>query len=131
MMRQFAAVKFEYCPHERPAMADSPQIDPSRSPLKADSARPSGPWYREVNRYQWFVLMVAALGWLFDCLDQQLFTLARQPAMTELLGGPSGSPASAEQLAEYGRRVAEWGSYATSIFLMGWATGGIIFGILG
>ena len=39
------------------------------------------PWYKLLNGYHWFVLIVAALGWLFDCLDQQLFILARQPAM--------------------------------------------------
>ena len=33
----------------------------------------------------WFVLIVAALGWLFDCLDQQLFNAARVPAMRDLL----------------------------------------------
>ena len=32
-----------------------------------------GPWYRDMTRYHWFVLTVAALGWVFDCLDQQLF----------------------------------------------------------
>ena len=34
------------------------------------------PWYRELTRYHWFVLVVAALGWLFDTMDQQLFNLA-------------------------------------------------------
>ena len=37
----------------------------------------TGRWYRELNRYHWFVLLVAALGWMFDCLDQQLFALSR------------------------------------------------------
>ena len=32
------------------------------------------PWYRELTRYHWFVLIVASLGWLFDTMDQQLFT---------------------------------------------------------
>jgi hypothetical protein len=41
----------------------------------------SGPWYRAMNRYHWFVLAVAAMGWLFDTMDQQLFVLAR-PAPT-------------------------------------------------
>ena len=50
----------------------------------ADSGAPSGPWYKELNRYHWFVLIVAALGWLFDTMDQQLFNLARVPAMREL-----------------------------------------------
>src|SRR5688500_3724765 len=49
---------------------------------KIDDGRP---WYADMTRYHWFVLIVAALGWLFDCLDQQLFILARQPAMRELL----------------------------------------------
>jgi MFS family permease len=61
--------------------------------------------------------MVTALGWLFDCLDQQLFNLARVPAMKALL------PA--------GQSVAEYGGYATAIFLIGWATGGLTFGVLG
>jgi MFS family permease len=107
-------------------MADIP-LGPTSPRNLGDHSRP---WFRELNRYHWFVLMVAALGWLFDCLDQQLFTLARQPAMMELLGGP-GAQATADQIKEYNSHVAEWGSYATSIFLMGWASGGIIFGVLG
>src|ERR1700750_1226582 len=42
------------------------------------------PWYRSLNSYHWFVLVVAALGWLFDCLDQQLFVLARPAVMKSL-----------------------------------------------
>ena len=40
------------------------------------------PWWKELTRYQWFVFIVASLGWLFDTMDQQLFTLARKPAVT-------------------------------------------------
>lgn len=84
------------------------------------------PWYRLLNRYHWFVLTVAALGWLFDCLDQQLFILARNPAMRELLERvPNESPAAFRERADV------MGTWATSIFLIGWGTGGIIFGILG
>jgi MFS family permease len=75
------------------------------------------PWWRLLNRYHWFVLTVAALGWLFDCLDQQLFLLARVPAMKSLL--------------QPGQNPAEYGGYATAIFLIGWATGGLTFGVLG
>lgn len=77
-------------------------------------------WYRELNGYHWFVLIVAALGWLFDCLDQQLFILARQPAMKELL------PATPTQA-----QIDQAGAYATAIFLMGWAIGGLVFGVMG
>jgi MFS family permease len=83
----------------------------------------NAPWWRELNRYHWFVLIVAALGWLFDCLDQQIFTLSRFPAMKELLSTPE---AVASQ-----QTIIEYGGYATSIFLIGWATGGLIFGVIG
>jgi len=78
------------------------------------------PWYKLLNRYHWFVLIVAALGWLFDTMDQQLFNLARNPAITELLGEGASKT-----------RIDEFGAYATSIFIVGWATGGLFFGILG
>jgi MFS family permease len=84
----------------------------------------SGPWWRELNRYHWFVLIVAALGWLFDTLDQQLFNLARVSAMRDLLPHAAGATASPADIAKYG-------GYATSIFLIGWATGGLTFGVLG
>jgi MFS family permease len=77
----------------------------------------TGPWWRELNSYHWFVLIVAALGWMFDCLDQQLFNLARVPAMKALL--------------KPGQEIATYGGYATSIFLIGWASGGLVFGVLG
>jgi len=77
-----------------------------------------------LNRYHWFVFVVAALGWLADCMDQQLFNLGRESAMRELLRPHySGDELQAQ--------VVNWGSWATSIFLVGWATGGIFFGILG
>jgi MFS family permease len=83
------------------------------------------PWYRLLNRYHWFVFIVAALGWLFDTMDQQLFNLGRVPAMRELLSSEGLSP------QEFNAKVAEYAGYSTSIFLIGWATGGIGFGILG
>jgi len=105
-------------------MADLPHFgssDASRD-VAGDSA--SGePWWRGLTRYHWFVLMVAALGWLFDCLDQQLFNLARMPAMKELLATADG-PAAAESVNFYG-------GLSTCIFLAGWATGGLIFGVIG
>lgn len=88
------------------------------------SPAPDGrPWWALLNRYHWFVLVVAALGWLFDCLDQQLFNLARVPAMKELLRTPEG-PADPGTVARYA-------GYSTSIFLIGWAIGGLMFGVLG
>jgi MFS family permease len=75
------------------------------------------PWWRTFDRNHWFVFNVASLAWLFDCLDQQLFNLARDGAMEALVVDKA--------------RVSEFGSYTTSFFLIGWAVGGLIFGALG
>jgi MFS family permease len=75
---------------------------------------PGTPWYRMLNKHHWFVLTMATLAWVFDCLDQQLFILARKGAMEALGMDPN-----------------VYGPYATSIFMVGWATGGLIFGALG
>ncbi len=80
----------------------------------------SRPWHRELNSYHWFVLTVCTLGWLFDCLDQQLFNAERKPAIAELLRLPASDP-----------MVDRYAGYSTSILLIGWATGGIAFGIMG
>jgi MFS family permease len=74
-------------------------------------------WWFQLVPYQRFVFIVATLAWLFDCLDQQLFNLARSPAMAQLL--------------EAGQDPKFFGGLATSIFVLGWATGGMIFGSLG
>jgi MFS family permease len=77
-------------------------------------------WYRELTGYHWFVLAVASMGWMFDTMAQQLFNLARKPAIKELLG-PGVSNATVDQQA----------AWATSIFMIGWAIGGVLFGVLG
>src|SRR5437868_13506742 len=77
-------------------------------------------WYRYLNGYPWFVLSVASLGWMFDTMAQQLFNLARKPAVQALLGGTPNDAL-----------VSEQAGYATMIFMIGWAIGGVIFGVLG
>jgi MFS family permease len=92
--------------------------------LPATQAARTVPWYRELNRYQWLVFIVSSLGWMFDTMDQQLFNLARRPAIVDLMNVLPGDPAGAA-------RVAEYSGYATTIFMIGWASGGVFFGILG
>lgn len=96
-------------------MHASPPPDPTAPPVDQ-----GGPWYKLLNRYHWYVLTVAALGWLFDTMDQQLFVLARGPALTALLG-----PTATTEDVKY------FGGLATAIFIVGWATGGLIFGLFG
>src|SRR5437016_12269108 len=80
------------------------------------------PWWRLLNRYHWFVFIVCTLGWLFDTMDQQLFNIARNPAMRALVPEAETDPKS---------WVAKAGGDVTSIFLIGWGAGGLIFGVLG
>jgi MFS family permease len=96
---------------------------PSDKPA-LDLPRTKGAWWREMNRYHWFVFTVASLGWLFDTMDQQLFNIARKPAIHQLLVSQLGHEPTEGQ-------VAEQAGFATSIFLIGWGTGGLFFGVLG
>ena len=77
-------------------------------------------WYKDVTRYQWFALTLAALGWMFDCMDQQLFSIARRPAVRELLG-PGATDGE----------ISEHAAYSTMILMIGWAIGGVVCGMLG
>src|ERR1044071_3835938 len=77
-------------------------------------------WYKDLNGYQWFVLGVCCIGWMFDSMDQQLFGLARKAAVRELLGGHATDAL-----------VARPAGYTTSVLMVGWACGGVLFGILG
>src|SRR6476659_3977330 len=90
-----------------------------------DDPTDTRPWYKLLNRYHWFVRVVAALGWLFDCLDQQLFILARPQAMADLL-----SYLKKDDPVAFTFWSNTFADIATSVFISGWATGGLIFGML-
>ena len=80
----------------------------------------SGSIFQGVTVYHWLVVIIASCGWLFDCMDQRLFTLARESALKDLL---TGDPAKLGKVKEYI-------GLATMAMMVGWATGGIIFGIM-
>ena len=80
------------------------------------------PWRQGVTRYQWLVLFVAWLGWVFDAMDATIYAIVLHPALHDLLHSASGPPTT-EQIGWYGGIIF-------SIFLIGWAIGGITFGIL-
>jgi MFS family permease len=73
-----------------------------------------------VTRYHWIVVLIAAAGWTFDCMDQRLFVLAKEPALKDLLGSQVHDSAT----------VKTYIGYAMTALILGWATGGIFFGIL-
>jgi MFS family permease len=80
-------------------------------------------WRHGVTRYQWLVLFVAWLAWVFDSMDSTIYALVLQPALHDLLRAPGGGPATAEVIGWYGGIIF-------SIFLIGWAIGGVLFGML-
>ena len=88
-------------------------------PAATHSRNPMLAWTTQVSRYQWTVLLVAWLGWVFDSMDGTLFSLVQKPSMTELMG--------------HGASEAAIGFYSSVVFavmLLGWAAGGIGFGVI-
>jgi MFS family permease len=79
---------------------------------------PASPW-RQLTGYQWLVLLVAWLGWVFDSMDAMIYAQVMTPALKELLA----THASA-------RNIGWYGGIIFSIFIVGWALGGILFGVL-
>src|SRR5438046_1901848 len=89
-------------------------------------------WYQGLNKYCWIVLIISALGWLFDTMDQNLFNLVRTTAMQDLLmRKEERAKLTPDQSKDFKNEVAFKGSIVTAVFLLGWAAGGFIFGILG
>ncbi len=125
-----------------------------------DQAATSGTplrWYQGLEKYCWVVLVISALGWLFDTMDQNLFNLVRKSSMEELvypdqaflatvkaqLKGESDplkrdaikktlrTRLTPEQLKTFDVDAKDKGGTVTMVFMFGWAAGGFLFGILG
>lgn len=91
------------------------------SPSLAQSDR----WYDGITRYQWLVLLIASLGWIFDVFEGQIFVASMNEAM------PSLAPQAADQTAaEYKLQIGRYNNIALAAFLAGGALGGIFFGTL-
>jgi MFS family permease len=69
------------------------------------------------SRGKWMALTAALLGWLFDGLEMGLFPLTARSALLEL------------GIAE--DQLPRWLGIITAFFLVGAATGGVLFGWLG
>lgn len=68
---------------------------------------------------KWMALAAALLGWMFDGVEIGLFPLVARPALLDLLGPVDD------------REIGKWIGVATACFLIGAATGGVLFGWLG
>lgn len=65
------------------------------------------------------ILFVAWLGWVFDIMDTALFNFVKTPMLTQIMGNDFPKA----QLPELEGRIQ-------MLFLLGWAIGGVVFGIL-
>src|SRR5947209_11504707 len=79
----------------------------------------SAPWYTGITRYQWLVLAMASLGWVFDVFEGQIFVASMNEAMPELL-----PPGASEGDIPFYRNIT------LAMFLVGGAAGGVFFGLL-
>ncbi len=84
------------------------------APKKGDKAKTHG------SRAQFATLAAALLGWMFDGFEMGLFPLIGKQALQDLLG-PSVAPDIANK----------WFGVIMAVFLVGAASGGVIFGWLG
>ncbi len=77
----------------------------------------------DLTRKQWLVLFAAWLGWGFDVFDALIFSYVAPNCVPTLLGLEIGS-AAAKSATLY------WTGVLTSLLLIGWAIGGVLFGLL-
>jgi len=73
------------------------------------------------SQRQVLTLTAAFLGWLFDGFEMGLFPLIGQPALKDLLSSTHGSAAE----------ISGWFGAIIAVFLVGAASGGVLFGWLG
>ncbi len=71
--------------------------------------------------YQWLVVFAAWLGWGFDVFDGLLFNYVARACIPDLLHLPKDAPS-------LGATTTFWTGVLTSVLLVGWGVGGIIFG---
>src|SRR5262245_46328034 len=75
------------------------------------------------TRGKWLALTAALLGWMFDGFEMGLFPVVARPALTDLLRMSGGEVSD--------KAVGDWNSLINAAFLIGAATGGVLFGWLG
>ena len=77
-------------------------------------------WYADVTRYQWMVLIIASLGWIFDVFEGQVFVASMREAMPSLVSEAEKADGN----------IDFYNKGALAAFLLGGAMGGIVFGMV-
>jgi MFS family permease len=76
------------------------------------------PWYRSLNREQWRVLIASNLGWTFDGFEIFALFVTVGFALRQLLD------------AALYPQIPQYAGYILAATVFGWATGGVIGGII-
>jgi SHS family sialic acid transporter-like MFS transporter len=84
-----------------------------------DAVRHTAPGHDAPARSRWMALIAALLGWMFDGFEIGMFPLVGRPALGELLAGATKAD------------IDGWFGVIMAVFLIGAATGGVVFGWLG
>ena len=92
--------------------------------MTTDSGTDNRPWYSGITRYQWLILVIACLGWIFDVYEGQIFNLTRGDMLNELLASDYTDDAARKI------QVDKWGDWFLAAFLLGGTAGGLLFGSL-
>jgi MFS family permease len=75
-------------------------------------------WYSGITWYQWLVLIIASLGWIFDVFEGQVLLSSEKQMLTDLV------PSASDGERDYYKYLA------LASFLAGGALGGVLFGAL-
>ena len=81
------------------------------------------------GRGAWLALTAALLGWMFDGAEMGVFSLVGRPALLDLFSKQEVYQSLSKTDQE--NHVALWLGVITALFLVGAATGGVLFGWLG
>src|SRR4051812_41008742 len=100
---------------ETPAAPAARQINPQ---ISDDAPHGAG---------KWLALAAALLGWMFDGAEMGIFSMVGRPAVRDLMAPRLVDLSAVDQEA----RVGLWFAIITAAFLVGAATGGVLFGWLG
>src|SRR5438045_8964541 len=87
---------------------------PVASWLAMSTPSANAAWYSGITGYQWLVLTIASLGWIFDVFEGQVFVASMNEAMPSLL--PTGTAEATSKL---------YNNIALGAFMAGAALGGV------
>lgn len=94
-------------------------MKPADSGSQPNASLPSGKATEKVGRGAYLALAAALLGWLFDGFEMGIFSQVGRPAIQDLLQTTNEA------------EVGLWFNVVIACFLVGAATGGVVFGWLG